>query len=359
MIMKRLVVFSISVIIVLVLGSFAFAEEWGGFTWSVKNGVLSIDGNGAVPSGGPWEKQCKSIKTLEIGKSVTSITNMPEMKKVTSVICHSEIALNNYTHQFQMNKGIKTVKFTGEKPQVDLSSFWASRLKELIFENPSVDYVWDGNLLFSKDHKVLYYYLDSGKGQVVIPEGVEVIAGGAFASSKVKAIQLPSTLVSIHNRAFEECKQLKSIVFPSALKIIGECAFNGSGLSDIQFLGETIWTNKDSNDWTVEGRAAFGGTLIKNIELPAFEYLPESVFTNCKHLESVIFREGSVLGAMQGRYAFGNCKKLKSIFIPDSMVDITYDFLSLLPSKCVIQCNKGSKIEKICQSYNVKYSIIQ
>ena len=62
---------------------------------------------------------------------------------------------------------------------------------------------------------ILLKYNGKG-GDVVIPEGVRIIADGCFAGrASVKSVTLPSTLQYIGNSAFRSCARLETVIFPS------------------------------------------------------------------------------------------------------------------------------------------------
>ena len=79
---------------------------------------------------------------------------------------------------------------------------------------------------------------DSKKENVVIPEGVKTIASGVFRGRRsryrdnkysngtiLKTVQLPSSLETIGNYAFEECDQLEELTIPKNVTHIGDEAF--------------------------------------------------------------------------------------------------------------------------------------
>ena len=67
---------------------------------------------------------------------------------------------------------------------------------------------------------------------VLIPEGIEEIAPGAFCGrNEIKRVKLPKTLKRISDVAFYGCSRLESIDLPKGTKEIGTAAFKGSGLT--------------------------------------------------------------------------------------------------------------------------------
>ena len=73
---------------------------------------------------------------------------------------------------------------------------------------------------------------------IVLPEGLEEIKGGAFHSSAIKSIRLPNSLRFIRNQAFAMCKELKTITIPKNVEQIDYEAFQENyNLSDVYVLG--------------------------------------------------------------------------------------------------------------------------
>ncbi|MGN1137206.1 MAG: leucine-rich repeat domain-containing protein [Oscillospiraceae bacterium] len=111
--------------------------------------------------------------------------------------------------------------------------------------------------LFTSDGKTLVYAFDCGDDYAV-PEGTEHIGEYAFYGKEIRSISFPSTLKTIENRAFAECKKLLYVKIPSSVTEIGKSAFYNSGLIEAEF------------DEGVEniGSQAFRSTNIAEISLP-------------------------------------------------------------------------------------------
>ena len=116
-----------------------------------------------------------------------------------------------------------------------------------------------GAMILSYDGKVLYAMLGRDSS-CEIPDGVEIIADKAFMyQSKLKTIALPNTLRVIGNSAFERTGLL-SVAFPDSLRIIGTNAFHAcQSLKSVEFEDgvEEIYSQ------------AFEFTAIREVVLPA------------------------------------------------------------------------------------------
>ncbi len=114
-----------------------------------------------------------------------------------------------------------------------------------------------GGALFTSDGKTLVYAFDCGE-EYAVPEGTEHIGEYAFFDKEIRSVSFPSTLKTIENRAFAECKKLLYVKIPSSVSEIGKSAFYNSGLIEAEF------------DEGVEniGSQAFRSTNIAEISLP-------------------------------------------------------------------------------------------
>ena len=137
------------------------------------------------------------------------------------------------------------------------------------------------------------------KGELIIPDGITSIEGGAFLGcSKLEAISIPESVTTIESHAFEN-SGLKSVVIPGSVK-------------------------------TIE----------------------ESVFSCCTELKKVIIKDGV---ETIGRLAFEFCTGLTDITIPSSVTEIVdystavgnlrYEpFAGCNKNNITIHCEKGSYV---------------
>ena len=148
----------------------------------------------------------------------------------------------------------------------------------------------DGNL-YSKDGKTLIQY-----------------AIGKTATS----FDIPNSVTSIGDDAFECCTSLTSIVIPNSVTSIGDWAFSGcSSLTNIVI----------PNSVTSIGDWAFSGcTSLTSIEIPnSVTSIGDWAFSYCDSLKSI---EISNSVTSIGEYAFYDCDSLTSIVIPNSVTSI-------------------------------------
>lgn len=126
-----------------------------------------------------------------------------------------------------------------------------------------------------------YDYAESIK-KIVVKAGVTRIGNYAFAwHENVKQVVLPiEGLLSIGERAFNDCKSLTEITIPEGVESIGEYAF-----CDCEKL-KSITLPQSLKE--IGAAAFYWCSSLKNIILPdGLESIPSSAFARCYYLESV------------------------------------------------------------------------
>ncbi|MBR2322739.1 MAG: leucine-rich repeat protein [Clostridia bacterium] len=186
------------------------------------------------------------------------------------------------------------------------------------------------------------------KNITIIGEGD--LVGGAFANcGLLESVQFEKGVTSIGNSAFSGCESLKTITLPETLLSIGERAFykceqiqnvNFNGLIDdwveIEFLDYTSNPTYFSKDLYVSN------TLLSDVVLTEATKISYNAFVNCKSIKSVTlpntvveieggaFKECTSLSTVVlsnalskiGYYAFANCTSLKQIELPSSLTEL-------------------------------------
>ena len=207
------------------------------------------------------------------------------------------------------------------------------------------------------------YY--SGLFDVVIPEGVTTIGGGAFFATSLTSVRIPSSVTQIRSMAFRSCSKLGCVVFDGDAPTVGEDTFaNTSDCVACVSSASSGWEGEDGEVWKglilkrgidvldVDGvewmvddgvligmnlhgetevsipfgvirmrdKLFAGNGLLVSVEIPeGVTNIGYEAFKYCKALTSVMMP--SSLTTI-GRYAFSSCTLLSSLTIPDGVTSI-------------------------------------
>ena len=159
-------------------------------------------------------------------------------------------------------------------------------------------------------------------GKLVIPSTVETIGSsvydGAFEGTSITSVEFKdgnsSTLLSIYNKTFKDCKVLEGVVLPNRVNNIYASAFaNDTNLSSVEF--------KEVPANLTIGDSAFYNTAIKEVKLPSkTTSLGSYAFKDCASLEKLELNEGLT---SIGQGAFTNCTSLGGVInIPSTVTEI-------------------------------------
>ena len=151
---------------------------------------------------------------------------------------------------------------------------------------------------------------------VVFPQYLEKIGFQAFRNTALENVSLPNTLISIGNLAFSGT-QLEKIIIPNSVRTVGESAFSRcSSLKEVTL----------SNSMTE---------------------IPNGMFEDCKSLETIIIPNSvqTVGSSEYGTCLFRNCSSLKKITLSNAMTEIPRSmFFELKSLETIIIPNSIKKI---------------
>lgn len=109
-------------------------------------------------------------------------------------------------------------------------SFWKENIFEGCINLSSISSAWfvaREGAIYTKDQKTLVSYT-SGAKHFVVPEGVTTIEWGAFVGSEIEEVSFPSSLLTIKDLAFCDCRKLLKVVFTGVVKHLHKWAFDSS-----------------------------------------------------------------------------------------------------------------------------------
>ena len=254
-------------------------------TWTLSDGgVLTISGT-SMPSydnHAPWYAQREKIKIVIIENGVTNIGSYAFMD------CSS---LNSVTIPNSVTS-IGDHAFDGTK--------W--------YTNQPNGVVYAGSVLYK------YKGFMPANTNIVIKDGTTGISAAAFMNcSALSSVVIPNSVTNIGVYAFAYCNALTSIIIPNSVTNIGQYAFyNCNELVSISM----------SNSVTSIGDHAFDGTKWYEkynnlIYMGAVLYKYKGTAANL----NINIKDGT---KSITNYAFYDCTGLKSVQIPNSMIDIGF-----------------------------------
>lgn len=194
----------------------------------------------------------------------------------------------------------------------------------------------------------VYFDANESVTSITLPDGLETIGDECFKSMSIEEIKIPESVTSIGKKAFYYCQKLKNVNIPAKISVIpeeafyfctslqsielpeglteiGECAFEMSGLSAVNFpstleqISQNAFgkTNIESvvlpESLTSIGQFAFYSCeKMKSVNIPGKVYgIHISTFNGCSNLSEVTI--GAGVGSIEPG-AFGNCSKLQSFY---------------------------------------------
>ena len=199
-----------------------------------------------------------------------------------------------------------------------------------VYENKEKDFV-------IKAGELVEYKGESS--EVIIPDGVDSIGFRAFLNSNIKSIIIPKSVNRIKERAFEYCKELKTIIFQCEKVEAKRDIFKGcNSIESIEqngnkFLNVESWENYRRSDFTeavycyaVKGNMSLFPT--QNDSNNSTIYVPEGVVKIVQEYEKPI-----------------NPSLAKEVVLPESVVEIAdYAFYE---KSCLKKFNLTDNIIKI------------
>lgn len=201
--------------------------------------------------------------------------------------------------------------FIGEKPNLlqtieDLpTKATDEELKEALVVEFGVKY--------SKDERKILQAPQGLNGTYSIRKGTKIICDRAFVDCKsLRSIVIPDGITSIGYGAFSGCKSLADIVIPDSVSSIGNCAFEGCKSLCSLVIPDSV---------TSIGEGAFYDckSLISIVIPDSVTSIGRGAFLFCSSLSDIVI-PSSVTSI--GDNAFTDCYSLSDIVIPSSVTSI-------------------------------------
>ncbi|MBD8940419.1 MAG: hypothetical protein EGR73_09000 [Lachnospiraceae bacterium] len=177
---------------------------------------------------------------------------------------------------------------------------------------------WEYTLLSDGTAVLMKYVGKESRVTVTEVDGHTVSAVGANVLNSDSAIQelnLPETVISISNYAFENAENLQKIFIPSSVKMIGSYAFRNSGIQQVIFA-------EDSQLEYIDSYAFANTDAMTAIELPETVSQIRKYAFYRSGLQTIRFGDDSKLSEI-GRYAFA-ATELTELQLPNHELKVDY-----------------------------------
>ena len=251
---------------------------------------------------------CESLTqaTLSDNLNLIAIGIFANCTKLNSIDIPPEIeSIGEYA--FYKCKSLETI----EIPQTvtDIGGFAFYECVEL--NNPTIP---SGITIFNKH----VFYGCKNITEITIPNGVNTIDDCAFEESGLINIEIPNSVKTIQKLAFKNCYNLESVKLPDSITEIPIRAFSDcANLKEISFPKSV----------KLIGESAFEGcTNLTEINLPdSLESIGARAFYGCEKVGNIIFNEKLI---DVGDFAFASCHEIKNILLPKSIKVIGEDIFS-------------------------------
>ena len=275
----------------------AFIDEWGAKYSKDGRKLLKVPGelSGAysVKEGtriiceGAFSR-CYSLSEIVIPSSVTSIGKgaFSCCRSLSEIVIPSSVtSIGDYA--FSSCSSLKYIFIPKSVICLNVNPFayWNGKLECL-----SPNFVYEDDILFNKDKSRIISFRNQNIKSYVIPSSVTSIGDYAFSDCRsLSEIVIPSSVTSIGDHAFSDCYSLSEIVIPSSVTSIGDSAFSScNSLSEIVIPSSV----------TSIGKGAF---------------------FSCYSLSEIVI-PSSVTSIGKGAFSF--CDSLSEIVIPSSVTSI-------------------------------------
>lgn len=350
------------------IGNSAFASCYNVKSLNIPSSVTSI-GDSA------FFKCCDLLSPIEIPQGVEKINdyafsdcfNIPSVKIPNSVKSIGKHAIGNCYElttveipegvtsigdsAFWCCEKLETVTVPNSVTSIGVSAFRGSRLSSINISENIVEigqgaFACSGLTSISVDPNNIIYdsrdncnaiikksnlSLVSGCKNTTIPMGIKSIGPAAFSRSGLTSIEIPNTVKSIGDYAFDICSKLSNIIIPDCITAIGSGAFRNTNLTNV------IIPNGVS---TVESQTFMYCFLLLNVDLPSsVTNINEEAFFGCISLKRIICR-ADVPPTITSNDVFVNVGSDVEVYVPcaslvDYMIADGWNYFDSSNFKCI------------------------
>ena len=240
---------------------YTFNSETGALTISSQTGMTNWKQNGQSSNG-------KDVKSVTITGDVTEIVGsaFTFCSNLTQVTITATGITSIGASAFQNTKSLTTIEIPASVTTIGNAAFAGSGISTFTVAEGSSSFKADADCkaLLTSDGKTLVVFAPKATGSYTIPGGVETIGPYSFETSALTSLVIPSSVKTIGESAFYLSaltsieigeavetieamaffsSALTSIVIPESVKTIGDAAFSqSSALTTVTFEGESAPT---------------------------------------------------------------------------------------------------------------------
>lgn len=256
------------------------------------------------------------------------------------------------------------LKMEGWKPQsytitVNTAGTLAYKLLEVVNQWTDVDELTISGQLNAEDMK--YFSRMTQLRNLDLSQTDISNISGCAGLTKLREVNLPSTVKAVEDEAFSGCSMLSNISLPN-VETIGARAFllcaslTSLSLDNVKEIGNSAFAMKDYENYrpssgkagglisvsmpkvtTIGGWAFSGCSQLQYISIPNATSVGSYAFANCNELSTIDLRSVKELG--DGAFYFDdnyNLDKLSSVFLSDE--------LKTIPRECFYGCGQLSNL---------------
>lgn len=224
-----------------------------------------------------------------------TITSLTDLTVAVDGVLNNDVELIDIPHTVEYkNKNLTVTAIT---------TYALSDLKSLQTVSLPSSILTIGDKAFLGDSRLI---------TINLPENLTSLGVSVFEDcTSLENISIPNGIKSIPDRIFYGCTSLKTVTLNDNISEIGESAFNKAGIKNINL----------PNSISIIGEYAFTNSDIESIEMPMnVRDIPRGCFYDCKNLKSVVLCSKDIKNI--GDYAFANCPILTTINLPQNLESI-------------------------------------
>jgi len=259
---------------------------------------------------------CTSLESVSIPDSVVIIGEDAfwDCTKLTGITIPNKVTTIE-SGLFWGCESLESVNIPASVSTISADAFdYCEKLESINVDSNNQNYYTVDGALYNKDIITLVK-CPAGKDSIDIPTTVKTIGNNAFQNcDKLTSFTIPVSVTSIGKNAFESCTKLSSITIPDSVTSIGEYAFNYCENLKSVTLPESMTNIADGMFQCCSN--------LTSVTIPSsVTSIGKSAFDECKNLTNINIPIGVT---SIGDYTFRYCESLESINIPDSVKSIGY-----------------------------------